>query len=355
MKRKLIIIFSIMGLLILLILFSIYFLFLHHYSGHFIEYEWNEDEEFNINNIKTLNKEKDKDFIILNLADIQMCDLEDIFHMNKIKKEIEFLVEQTHPDLITLTGDQTWSNENIISLKSLIRWLDNLKIPYAPIFGNHDFGNDGNNAVAGAYKCCDLYENGKYSLFKRGPSNLDSIGNYLINIAEDGKIIKTLVMMDNGYNDKITNMQQKWFSWNMEGLFDEVGYYPEVLCFMHKPLPQHFYAYLNKSNSDDNTHVYYSFSGVDDNGFFDLCKIYNVKHIVCGHQHGNSFTLFYDDINMTFALKTGELGGYVEIDDLYLNGATYFIVSESIEVKNIFVPKKQFHIDDKYNVYLKRG
>jgi lipid-A-disaccharide synthase len=40
---------------------------------------------------------------------------------------------KTKPDLITLTGDQTWSNENFLSLSSLINWLDNLKLGYGKL------------------------------------------------------------------------------------------------------------------------------------------------------------------------------------------------------------------------------
>ena len=112
-----------------------YFLLLHHYKGKEVIYNWNESDDYSTARIKTIKKDKNKDFVILNLADVQMADLEDIFHMNTIHKEITYLVNETKPDLITLTGDQTWSNENLISLTSLIRWLDGYKIPYAPVFG----------------------------------------------------------------------------------------------------------------------------------------------------------------------------------------------------------------------------
>lgn len=354
MKRKIIIIISVITILIFIIFLNIYFSFLHRYPGHFIEYNFSETDEFKIEEIVTIEKKKNQDFVILNLADIQMCDLEDIFNRNKIHKEIKYLVDLVKPDLITLTGDQTWSNENLISLKALIRWLDELKIPYAPIFGNHDFGNGDNNAVASKYKCCDLYEEGKYSLFNRGPSNLDSIGNYVINIMEEETIYKTLVMMDAGVNDEITLMQEKWFKWNMEGIYNHCGYYPETFVFMHKPLPEYRLAYLNYDDlENDDVYVYYSLSGLDDTGFFNVCKNYNVKNIICGHQHGNCFSLPYQGINLIFALKTGELGGYVEIGDMYLNGATYFVLNDETRVKNIFVPKEKFHINDKHNVYIK--
>ncbi len=361
MKRKnkvfLIIISAI--LVVTIVCFStVYFLFLHRYKGKNVIDEWNVTDEFNIDDIATIKKEKDKEFVILNLADVQMCDLENFFNMGIIKKEIEYLVEEVKPDLITLTGDQTWSNENLISLKSLISWLDSFKIPYAPVFGNHDYGNTKNSSVLDLNACCDLYEKGKYSLFKRGPSNLDALGNYVINVTEDDKIYKTLYMLDLGYGDEITDMQKEWFKWNAEGIrAANGGEYTEGMCFFHKPLPEYAYAYRQYVSGSPtvralgDVYVYYSLYGSLQNGFFDEAKDRNVKDFVCGHQHGNSFTLLYDDVRLTFALKTGELGGYCDDGETYLSGATYFVLDGGeTTVKTIYVDKDKFHINGSENV-----
>ena len=82
---------------------------------------WNKDDVFNIEDIKVVEKKKDRDFVILNFADVQTCDLDDIPNMRIIHEELTEIVNEVKPDLITLTGDQTWSNENLISLKTLVR------------------------------------------------------------------------------------------------------------------------------------------------------------------------------------------------------------------------------------------
>ena len=354
MKKRIIIIISISFLTIILIgaLIS-YFLFLHHYKGTVLDNPWNKNDEFQIEKIKQINKDKDKDFVILNLADVQMCDLEDLSNRRIIKKELDELVYNIKPSLITLTGDQTWSNENLICLKSLISWLDSYKIPYAPIFGNHDYGNEGDNAVAGKNYCCTLYEKGKYSLFFRGPSNLDSLGNYVINVMEDGKIYTTLYFIDAGYNDIITNQQIEWLKWNAEGLKKyNNNQYPTAMCFMHKPIPEYSIAYKEYLNGNDIDSLgkvipYYSLSGTMQNGFFTVAKEINIKNIVCGHQHGNAFSLKYEDVWLTFSLKTGELGGYIYKDDYYINGATYFTLNNNeIKIDNYFVDRNKYHFKD---------
>lgn len=355
--RKLVLtIVSVLICLVLIVLSPIYFLFLHRYKGSNVIDIWSKEDVFDINDITTIVKKKDEDFVILNLADIQLCDLEDIPHFSTIHREITYLVEKIKPDLITLTGDQTWSNENLISLKSIISWLDRYKIPYAPVFGNHDYGNGGDIAVASQNYCCDLYEKGKYSLFKRGPSNLGSYGNYVINITEDGKIYKTLYMMDLGYGDSITDMQKEWLEWNAEGIRKyNSNKYSEGMCFMHKPIPEYAKAYEKYIETGEGNvgevYCHFSLYGSKQNGFFETLKDNGVLDIVCGHQHGNSFTLFYDDVRLTFALKTGEMCSYVDDGNVYLNGASIFILGQEVKIERAFVEKDKFHISDKNNIY----
>lgn len=351
-KKVFITIVSIIGFLAIALFATAYFLFLHHYKGTEIINEWNSSDQFDIESISTVSKKKDKDFVILNLADVQLCDLEDLFHMPTIHNEITYLVNETKPDLITLTGDQTWSNENLISLKSLIGWLDGYKIPYAPIFGNHDYGNTKNSSVAELNYCCDLYEKGKYSLFKRGPSNLGSLGNYVVNVVEDGKICKTLYFLDSGYEEKISDQQISWLEWNAEGIRSaNKGNYSEGICFMHKPIPEYRTAYYQYAYGSDEVEaigdvfVTYSLGGSKQNGFFEVAKQINVTDIVCGHQHGNCFTLKYQNIRLTFALKTGELGGFYSDDQIYLNGATAIKFDNGdTEIQNIFVDRDKYKI-----------
>ena len=362
MNKVKVIIFRVIAVLLIivsLVLCNVYFLFLHHYKGKNVVYNWEQSDEFDINTIKTINKQKDKDFVILNLADIQICDLEDHYNKNVIHDEITYLVEQTKPDLITLTGDQTWSNENLLSIKTIIRWLDDYKIPYAPVFGNHDYGNQYNSAVASQNYCCDLYESGKYSLFNRGPTNIGSLGNYVINIMEDQKIYKTLYMLNSGYQDIISDEQISWMSWNADGIKQaNNNNYSQGMCFFHKPIPEfksayyEYYYQQNDTTAIGDVHVHFSLYGTKQNGFFEMAKSKNITDIVCGHQHGNNFTIKYQDIRLTFALKTGELCSYYDDGTVNLNGATSFVLSgETTIVNNTYVKSNQFHINDKFNVY----
>ena len=327
----------------------IYFSYLHHYKGKNVVYEWHKEDAFNDSRIKIVNKKANKDFVILNLADIQICDFDASKDKKAIHRQIDYLVEQTKPDLITLTGDQVWSNENRYSLKTIISWMEDYQIPWAPIFGNHDMGNEGHIPVASQEYSCDLYEKANYCLFDRGPTNIGSLGNYVINIMDGDNIYKTLFMVDAGVNQEILPAQIDYFKWNIDGITaNNNGVKPSGMAFMHIPVDEYYdayYSYLKEPGTlvQGDVYHYYQLGGQLTTGFFDFCLDNNVDNIVAGHQHGNSFSILYKNIWCTASLKTGPFGGIIDNDSIYLNGATTFTVSkEETIIKQNFTKKGQF-------------
>ena len=352
-KNKIILIASLAGVVTLSLgVFSfVYFSYLHHYKGKNVTYEWHKEDDFTDSRIKKVYKQKDKDFVILNLADIQICDLENYNHDTRIiHKQIDYLVKETKPDLITLTGDQTWSNENLYSIKAIVSWMEGYKIPWAPIFGNHDCGNEGHTPVASQEYICDLYEGAKYCLFDRGPTNIGSLGNYVINVMEDNHIFKTLYMVDAGINKQIYQSQIDYFDWNLQGIIaSNSGQKPSGMAFMHIPVNEFYDAYYSYMNNEPGVicqgeiYHYYQLGGQETDGFFDFCLESNIDNIIAGHQHGNSFSILYKDIWCTASLKTGHCGGIIDNADIYLNGATSFTLSnDDIVIKQNYTQKGQF-------------
>lgn len=328
----------------------IYFSYLHHYKGKDVTYEWHKEDTFTSARIKTVNKDPNKDFVILNLADIQICDLENFSDKKSIHRQIDYLVEQTKPDLITLTGDQVWSNENRYSIKSIISWMESYEIPWAPVFGNHDCGNEGHIPVASQEYTCDLYENARYCLFDRGPTNIGSLGNYVINIMEGEKIFKTLYMVDAGLNSDILPEQIDYFTWNLDGITAKNnGVKPSGMAFMHRPVYEYYdayYAYMNNEHgviAQGDVYHYYLLWGQINTGFFDFAMESSIDNIVAGHQHGNAFSILYKNIWCTASLKTGPFGGIIDNEDIYLNGATSFTLKkDETVIKQNFTQKGQF-------------
>lgn len=328
----------------------IYFSYLRHYKGKEAIYEWHKEDAFDGSRIKIVNKDPNKDFVILNLADIQICDLENYSDKKIVRRQIDYLVKETKPDLITLTGDQVWSNENRYSIKSIISWMESYKIPWAPVFGNHDCGNEGHVPVASQEYICDLYENAKYCLFDRGPTNIDSLGNYVIKIMEDDHIYKTLFMVDAGLNSDILPEQIDYFKWNLNGISaSNNNVKPSGMAFMHRPVYEFYDAYYAYKEGapgvicQGDTYHYYLLWGQINTGFFDFAIESNIDNIVAGHQHGNSFSILYKNIWCTASLKTGPFGGIIDNDEIYLNGATSFTLTDgNTIIKQNYTQKGQF-------------
>ena len=328
-----------------------YFNLLHRYKGKKVIDTWSTSDTFDINKLITLHKEKGKDFRILNLADLQVADLDGIKTFNTIHKEMDDLINTYKPDLITLTGDQTMSNENRLFLKSIIRRLEKHKIPYAPIFGNHDFGNSYNEGVCSEQYCCDLYEKGKYSLFKRGPTNLGPLGNYVINLEEDGQIVSSLYMMALAYEPKLTDQQMSWFKWNADGIkVSNGGVNPRGIVFTHKDFKEHYQAYhyylSHPETAEGTVYRHGGFNYADNGNFVEIAKNSGVFDFVCGHQHNNNYTINYNGARFTFVLKSSETVFYYEDENVYLNGATEIIVgTESTRFEHHLLERGKYHLN----------
>ena len=221
--------------------------------------------------VMCIEKQPNKDFVVLNLTDVQLGDGEIDFNAEFVRradKTIQELVEKVKPDLITVTGDQGYGTEkSILYVGNLI---DRYGIPWAPVFGNHDNQEDLLTTDQQSY----LYENAfENCLFKCGPDNLATVesgsiayGNYVVNVVErdqsDRKfhVVRSLIFInsrdnmdyseDEKYeeekkvNDRgyamLTEKQIDWYKWAVKSVqpYGADGKVKSTI-FLHIPI----YAY----------------------------------------------------------------------------------------------------------------
>lgn len=330
---------------------------------------WLSTQPYRLENTVILQKELGKDFKILNLADIQYSDTLDIGKRAYTEETIRKLIEQTQPDLIAMTGDQTWTAMQKQSAKHLVAFMDSFKIPWAPVFGNHDGeGNADKNWLA------DQYMSSEYCLFKKGPNNIGGVGNYIINIMEGDKIIQSLIMMDSGqgrsypedpdqtnpvymYADEldggeyvlnadgtrkqaqvgtdyefISETQVQWYKWAINGATAaNGGETPESIAFFHIALPEYYYAYLQWKESGYDASMGFGEKReqvccpkVNTGLFAAMQELGSTKNVVVGHDHINTYSVLYEGIRLTYGLKTGDRC-YRDED---LNGGTLLTISQ---------------------------
>ena len=297
--------------------------------------DWSITDTFDEEDYIELEKLPGEDFVVLNLTDIQL-DEDEVYGDEGIYSEelIRKLVAEKEPDLITVSGDNAWGP---VSYLEFVKLLDSFGIPWAPVMGNHD----GEGCISEFWAAYNLAA-AENCLFQFGPEGM-GYGNYIINITENDEIIHTLFMMDThsgaeyeledgsvveGY-DHLWPNQMAWYEWAVKGIADIAGETVESTAIMHIPVYEIFDAWDSVSIEGEN-----EFGIIDpnntigaigqkgeescpapvNNGFFDLCKeLGSTKNMIFGHDHKNDFSIPYEGIRLTYAVKSG-FGSYWEED-----------------------------------------
>lgn len=305
--------------------------------GDGLFYDWDENLPYSSDTYAVeIEKDPNKDFVILNLADIQCHDGEAFSQVGEFYEEtIDKLIKKVKPDLITMTGDNAFDP---FAYLRLIRFIESYNIPWAPVMGNADH----TGLVSEFWADYQLAE-AKNCLFDYGPKGMGD-GNYIINITENGKIIHTLFMMDSHHEDTIQqgsydhffDNQIAWYKWAVKGIAAEAGHVVDSSVFMHIPVPEYQNAWDSIYNKETGElapeyrdqpfcKVHEKMGPPDfNNGFFDLCKeLGSTKNMICGHDHKNCFAIDYEGIKLIYGMKTG-YGCYWERET---NGGTTLTLS----------------------------
>lgn len=134
--------------------------------------------------------EEGRDPVVLHLSDTQ------IWWWGATAEEqcyryVREVVGKTNPDLIILTGDVVYGRFDPDGklLTGLITFMETLKTPWAPVFGNHD-----NESLMGVDWQCQQFEAAEYCLFKQG--DVTGNGNYSVGLAQGDELLRVFYMMD---------------------------------------------------------------------------------------------------------------------------------------------------------------
>lgn len=305
------------------------------------------------------NKEKDKDFTILNLTDPHF----DISDWNKdgvTYKIFDFtvkeLVSRVNPDLITVSGDISWGADHYSAYKDFADYMENIGIAWAPVWGNHD-DEDGEDIVE---EIANLFLTYKTCFYEKGDKQLGN-GNYVIEICEGGKTVEALFMMDTHATKSInlldgdcnplnktsyaslTNHQIDWYRKEVAKLKNK-GCHDSIMI-MHIPCYGYREAFFAVTQDDmrkkGSVSLDDSYKGIgwkgeykrtcfgvnrdgicspdyDDNVFPVICECVHTKNVIAGHDHINNFSILYKGVQLSYGLKTG-MACYWNSD---LNGGT---------------------------------
>lgn len=212
------------------------------------------------------------------------------------------LLDEEKPDFVVLSGDQVNGDTAPDAQTAIFKYSSlfaSRKIPYAGIFGNHD--DEGNLDRAASMAIMDGLP---YSLSTSGPSDVEGVGNYYVEILGRGSTTHsalTLYLLDThsyspdekhfrGY-DWLKPSQIDWFtstSQSLERKHNEYSHIHMNLAFIHIPLPE--YRNPHRLQHTGNWTEPPTAPGYNSN-FADALMAENVLLVSCGHDHVNDYCL----------------------------------------------------------------
>ena len=278
-----------------------------------------------------IQKQSGEDFKVLVLPDLQLEENDRTDgQWQQTTTMVESLIEENTPDLLILLGDMVWENSNIDTIQDVTQFIDGFKIPWAPLFGNHE-GDKQMQALTGLTKdrIITVFEKAEYCLFRVG--NVSGQGNYAVNLVDvtqsgQESLAWSFVLMDShGYDiesgyDHLKKDQIAWYAdyiqkltiLSNKGKAEESWQVPKSMVFMHMALPEYVTAYDKWVANGSNPQTGYgerratgSEQRVNSGMFNQILYSGSTTDVFAGHQHANDFGVLYKGVWLRQALKTG--------------------------------------------------
>lgn len=309
----------------------------------------------------------DDEFVVANFTDIHVTDPSLLSENGTVAKTIEYGIANSNPDIMVFSGDIAGKPSD---LDYICEYLDGFEIPYFFVMGNHDHDYLGYNAMA------QKVNQSQYGHIEKGLDDIGSDGNYTIRIKNsDGELVHALVMMDTGNKHTVTddslveyvtnpvdgvkygsyNSKKTYCDAGWNGLRDEqIDWYEETVqsldCETTLIVHIAFLEYVKAYEQYRSAVISGNQAAIDACGAIGECVMGepccgsieqlgmfqaildngSTKNVICGHDHLNAFSLLYQGVRLTYAVKTGEgsywkndgtLCGYTELK-IYSDGHT---------------------------------
>lgn len=283
-----------------------------------------------------------RDPVVLQLSDPQIMYTTDV--QSRCNDYIKQTIEAVNPDLILVTGDLIYGKFDTQGeiLTQYIALMESFKIPWAPVFGNHD-----NECPKGVDWQCEQLEKAEYCLFEQG--DVTGNGNYSVGIVQDGKLLRVFYMMDsNGCGEPSAASKGK-VKESAGFAQDQIDWYTKQIRYIHHRdssvkisfayhiqqgiFEQAFRKYteydglvsssttlqnplhLDQMPTADATDFGYlgrKMKGPWDTSFtvFNGMKALGVDSIFVGHEHCNSVSIVYDGVRFQYGQKSSTYDRY---------------------------------------------
>jgi calcineurin-like phosphoesterase family protein len=213
-------------------------------------------------------------------------------------------VELVKPDLIMVTGDVVVSNDTRKAWQNVAGVLDESKIPWAVVFGNHDSEYELTNR-----QIIDILSDYRYNLTENGPENISGNGNYVLTVAastDDKKTAALLYCLDTQkQHNWISHTQMDWYR-KQSNRFTEIngGNPLPALAFYHIPVPE-FNEVIGKPTTVGLQKERVCNPALNSGSFTAMHECKDVMGIFVGHDHDNNYIGCLHKICLAYGYKSG--------------------------------------------------
>lgn len=254
--------------------------------------------------------------------------------------QLKKMIKREKPNMIIVTGDSVLTEWNDIELKKFVDFMDQFQIPWAHVFGNHEF-----EGRADKSKLAEVLLASEYGLFECGPADMNGLGNYIVNLKRADKTAYSLFMFDNGEPvvangttdaGGINKKQVAWYEWAMKGINAANGTTVPSMAFMHIPLPE--YKDVQEVDWIEGARREDVCSPLANDGFYSSFESNGGTHIFAGHDHVNNFLSKTGKVSLNYVNKSS----YNCYIDLKVLGGTTITINPANEVavKHVFFNEK---------------
>lgn len=218
--------------------------------------------------------------------------------------QLKQLINEVNPDLIVVGGDTVLTAWNDICTQQFCDFMEKFEIPWAPVFGNHDYEGRADKA-----KLAEIYEASEHCLFKSGPSGMNGMGNYIVNLTKNNEVVYSLFMFDDGQyrivdgqisDGGINENQIEWYKWAVKGINETSGKQVPNMAFMHVPVPE----YKELTDFEMGARQEESCVAVENEGFLQTFVDNGGTHMFAGHDHINNFVADYNGVKLCYMTKS---------------------------------------------------
>lgn len=233
------------------------------------------------------------------------------------------LLDVEKPDFVVFSGD----NVNIYSRRARQRAVDAVTdeveargIPYAMVFGNHDESGDFPRE-----EIMQFFNQKPHSYAERGPTSVDGVGNYLLNVSAPadgvwgakGDDVLRMYFLDSGAEADTTQYpyvfsEYDWIKPSQIKYYRELsaagqarsgGHVLPALMFFHIPLIE--YSFVTSSRCHGEKHEGVSSQGMNLRLLSTLASVGEVKAVFVGHDHLNEYCCLVDGVQLCYGGGTG--------------------------------------------------